>query len=129
MEQNDNDNDIRELFSDFRPALTSDDNFMQQLDKRLDAVETLKLITTRQKRANRIAVAAALLAGFTSGVACTLLMPKMMNIATNFLGPLALTYSNMPETLCWLGMAAVSSLVATGVFSAARTTAYRSARN
>lgn len=126
MEQNDNDNDIRELFSDFRPALTSEDDFMRQLDKRLDAVETLKLITTRQKHANRIAVAAALLAGFTSGVACTLLMPKMMIIATNLLGPLALTYSNMPETLCWLGMAAVSSLVATGVFSAARASAYRS---
>ncbi len=129
MEHNDNDNDIRELFKKFQPSLTPEDDFMHQLDKRLDAVETLHEITERQKHANRIAVAAALFAGFTSGVACTLLMPKMMSIATNFLGSLAVTYSTMPSALCWFGTAAVTTLVATGVFSAARATAYRNAKN
>lgn len=120
MEHNDNDKDLRELFGDFHPELPSDDTFMRQIDSRLDAVETLRRITERQKHACRVAVAAALIAGFASGVACTLLMPSMMRFAYELLGGLAATYTTMPAALCWVGAAAVTSLVATGVFSAAR---------
>ena len=122
MEQNDNDKDIRELFENFRPELPSDEEFMQSLDRRLDAVETLRSIAEKQRRSSRIAVAAALAAGFASGVVCTLLMPWLLDTVGGLWSTVvpADSWSYIPLVICWIMVSSITVLTAMKVFTAVR---------
>ncbi len=69
------DDRIRNLFSDFRPDLTSSDQFMSQLRRNLEIIEIVKQQNLALRRRNRIAVAIAAVCGFVTGVILTLTLP------------------------------------------------------
>ena len=63
------DKTLEELFRNFNPKLNDDDVFMQNLNKKLDAVEYLKEIQNRQLRHYRYALIAAFIVGIVCGCA------------------------------------------------------------
>lgn len=69
------DKDLKELFSDFRPNLAPDANFMANLQKSLDKVELVKQHNRSLQRRNRRAALLAALAGFVTGALFILLLP------------------------------------------------------
>lgn len=95
-----NDNDIKKLFEVFTPTLSSDTDFIARLQKNMDAVESVKTHVATLQRRNRIAVVAAALAGFMTGVLCTLLFPFI----ADSLAPLSLSIPHLqipPININW----------------------------
>ncbi len=75
MMDNHEDKSLEEFFSNYRPALSDSDDFMSQLDRRLAAVEMVKLEQKRQLRRYRYAVVAALSLGIIlGGIGCALIL-------------------------------------------------------
>lgn len=70
----DNDN-LKELFGNFNPDLSSGSDFIARLQQRMDTIEMVRQYNAELRRRNRIAVMIAALAGFIMGVVLTLLMP------------------------------------------------------
>ncbi len=69
------DDKIKELFSDFKPELSSSFEFMTKLQRNMEAVEIVKQHQAALKKRNRMAVAIAAVCGFAMGVILTLLFP------------------------------------------------------
>ncbi len=72
---NEEDKEIRNLFADFKPTLSPADDFMAKLDARLDAVEFIKQRNSDMKRAYRLAVWKAAVAGVIAGFIMGLIAP------------------------------------------------------
>lgn len=72
---NEEDKEIRNLFADFKPTLSPADDFMAKLDARLDAVEFIKQRNSNMKRAYRLAVWKAAVAGVIAGFIMGLIAP------------------------------------------------------
>lgn len=69
------DKEIKNLFADFKPTLSPADDFMAKLDARLDAVEFIKQRNSDMKRAYRLAVWKAAVAGVIAGFIMGLIAP------------------------------------------------------
>ena len=69
------DKDLKELFSDFRPNMAPDPNFMAKLQQSLDRVELVKQHNKALQRRNRIAAVIAAMTGFITGALFILLLP------------------------------------------------------
>ncbi len=73
------DKDIQKLFGDFKPKLSSEADFLQQLERRMDGVEFLRQASQKNLRAYRRAGVFAAAAGFLCGVLMTLLVPTLVS--------------------------------------------------
>ncbi len=62
-----NNDTLKQLFDGFKPELSSSQDFMDELDRRLEAVEYIKQQQEKQLRYYRYAVVAALLLGLICG--------------------------------------------------------------
>ncbi|MDD3387918.1 MAG: hypothetical protein PHC48_06735 [Prevotella sp.] len=72
------DEDLRQLFADYRPDLGSGDDYMQRFQRKLEAVEMVRQYVEAHQRRNRLTVVAALVLGVVLGsavMAWVLLMP------------------------------------------------------
>jgi len=69
------DDNIRNLFQSFEPALSSDSKFMERLQQSIDAVEIVKQHTAVVRKRHKLAVLIAAVSGFVMGVVMTLLYP------------------------------------------------------
>ena len=69
------DDKLKDFFQDFRPSLSSDEQFIQTLNRNMNAVEAVKKQAAALRRHGRIAVAVAALCGMAAGIILTLLYP------------------------------------------------------
>ena len=69
------DKDIRDLFNNFKPELTSSQDFLDKLEENLNAAEIIRSYYKRRIKRNRFAMAWAACAGFATGVGCMYLLP------------------------------------------------------
>ena len=118
------DDKIRELFRDFNPQpASSSADFMQRLQKSMDAVEIVRHHSIAMHRRNRLAVAIAAFCGFAAGVIMTLLFPLIGNWVTTFniaiphmqIQSLTINYSH----IAWIAMAALSMIIALNAYEIA----------
>ena len=65
----DRDRDLTQLFSDFKPEIQNSDDFMAQLQHKLNAVEFIKQKQKEQARIHRYCLLAVFLLGSISGAA------------------------------------------------------------
>lgn len=71
------DNDIKALFRDFNPELSSRLDFMARLERNLDAVEMVKQHNTANHRAGRRIAIMSGLAGVIVGMLLAMVMPYL----------------------------------------------------
>lgn len=123
---NEEDKEIRNLFANFRPELGTTDDFMAKLDARLDAVEFIKQRNLAVKRAYRLAVwkaaVAGVLAGFILGLIApyiTIEVPTAQSVSGIFTGVDA---ESAITTVKWLicGVASVGIAVSVYLMDASR---------
>lgn len=94
-----NDNDLRSLFSSFRPPLGDTDAFLDALDRRVEAVEYIRRRSAQIGRRHAIALVIALVAGFVAGFACAQLVPVWQHLL-----PAALNLSILGHSVSPLGL-------------------------
>lgn len=72
------DNELRQLLSQFNPRQGSEVEFMARLQRQMDAIDTVREYCQAERRRNRRAVIVATAAGCLTGIALTLLMLLMI---------------------------------------------------
>lgn len=118
----DNDN-LKEIFGNFNPDLSSGNDFMARLQQRMDTIDMVRQYNAELRRRNRIAVMIAALAGFIMGVALTLLMPLIGDWIATFrlsvpelhISTLAIDY----RYIAWILLAAISMFTALNTYEIA----------
>lgn len=104
---------IRELLSGFNPSLSSDEEFIDRLERNINAVESVRRQAVELRRKNRIAVAVAAVSGFITGVLLTLVLPEIGELAKHVslpmsnVGPVTVDF----RILGWLMTAGVSGII------------------
>lgn len=115
----DNDN-LKELFGNFNPDLSSGSDFIARLQQRMDTIEMVRQYNAELRRRNRIAVMIAALAGFIMGVVLTLLMPLIGDwIATFRLSVPGHAFNIDLHYIAWVLLAAVSMITALNTYEIA----------
>lgn len=115
------DDNIKKLFADFAPSLSSDSLFMAQLERRMQAVEMVKRHTAARHRASRIAVVVAAVAGFAMGALLSLFLPLLadrvsdISISVPDFGGVNIPLSW--QIAGWVIMAALSSFTAINAYT------------
>ena len=117
----DQDDKLKELFSDFNPDLSSDSLFMSRLERSLNSVEIVKRHAAEMELRNRKAVAIAAIIGFISGFLFSLLLPALQHAVaswqltlpdSSWLSPIAENFA----IIAWLAIALASSLIALNTY-------------
>ncbi len=123
MQDNMEDDKLKDIFREFEPELSSSFQFMTRLQKNMEAVEIVRQYHAAQKRRNRWAVAIAGVAGFAVGVIMTLLFPFITEWIASFNFTIPLPHSSTLNFdfryLGWLLVAMVSVLTSVGVYGLA----------
>ena len=106
------DDKIKQLFAAYNPELPSDTQFMERLQRKLQAVEFLKKKTAERRRLNHLAVIIATFVGFISGVSFTLCYPYLKGIITDIAGMntlLTAFAAGYSDTVIWALTAVVTA--------------------
>lgn len=117
----DQDDKLKELFSDFTPDLSSDSLFMSRLERSLNSVEIIKQQAVEMESRNRKAVVIAAIVGFVAGFLFSLLLPTLQHAVASW--QLTLPDSSWSTTLAenftvfaWLAISLASSLIALNTY-------------
>lgn len=116
------DDRLKELFNGYVPKLSSSMDFMERLDRNLNAVELIHRENEAFMKRNRIAVALASLAGFITGVIFTLLFPYL-NGLVNSVTDILLSTCSIPtplyciQVLTWLLIGGISVFVSVNTYA------------
>lgn len=95
------DNKLKNLFAAYEPELSSEAQFMERLQRKMQAVEILKAKTAKMRRRNRLAVIIAAITGFITGASFTLCYPYLLNFvndiasASAIMASMAASYGNI----------------------------------
>lgn len=112
------DNQIQELFDNYKPSLASDRSFMDSLQERLDAVEAVKRHCEARERRSRRAVAVAALAGFVAGAVFTFVAPALIRLLNGWLVLLPVgRISFNVDAAVWAFAACVTALISLSSYS------------
>ncbi|MDE5849676.1 MAG: hypothetical protein K2H38_06000 [Muribaculaceae bacterium] len=112
---------IKDIFSNYDPELTSSLEFMERLERNLDAVELIHRENAAVMKRNRIAVTVAAIAGFLSGILFTLLLPYLMDMIQSLITTLpGMTAQNInpgyAQALSWILIGAASVFIAVNAY-------------
>lgn len=115
------DDKLRELFSNYNPRLTSDNEFMNRLERTLNAVEAIKSQTAQLRSRNRKAVAIAAAVGFIVGFLFSLALPYMIDAVSSWqltLPKASLLYAASENftVVAWLVIGATSVFAAINTY-------------
>lgn len=117
---------LKEIFNDYDPKLSSSMDFMERLDRNLNAVELIHRENESVMKRNRIAVVLASLAGFITGVIFTLIFPYLHGLVNSVENTLLSTFS-IPtplygiQIMTWLLIGGISVFVAVNTYSISTT--------
>ncbi len=78
-----NDNQLQRIFDAYNPELTSTADFMQRLNRELNAVEIIKQRNDANLRATKISALIACVVGFIMGAILSLMQPVICNAFLN----------------------------------------------
>lgn len=78
------DDKLNILFSNFEPELSSDFQFLNQLQQKLNSLESIKQYTSEIRTLNKKAVAIAVLIGFVVGFLFSLSLPYLCDGISNW---------------------------------------------
>ena len=112
------------LFADFQPELESDTLFLSRLEKQMGAIEVVREHNLKFRKRNRMAVVAAAIAGFVTGVIFMLVLPYISAWLTTV--TFTIPYFSLPaitinfEYLSWGVMAILSVAAAVGAYELTR---------
>jgi len=107
---------IKDLFGSFEPELSPSVQFMNKLQRTMEAVEIVKQHNLALKKRNRLAVIIAAACGVAAGVMSTLLFPLVGDwISTFSLCSMAIDY----KFLAWILLAAVSGVTTLNAYEIA----------
>lgn len=104
------DEKLTALFAAYRPEMpTTDAQFLDRLQRNIEAVERVRRYAQAQRRKNRLALIVAAAAGFVAGVAATLCFPYLLaafggRLAVGY--DLVATWSTLAAGACGLTFAA-----------------------
>lgn len=79
------DDDLKKLFDDFNPELSSGFRFMDRLQQKMESVEIVREHYAEQKRRNRKAVVIAAMTGFLVGLVFSMALPYLGSLVENIL--------------------------------------------
>ena len=124
MQENDKDtatqdDELKILFDNFEPLISSDERFMLNLQQRLDTIDLLHREIAAARRRNRRAVGLAALAGFVAGVLTCLLLPSLISFITNsaLQGPVLSLIPSGSVMILWLLPAAAALSASLGIYN------------
>lgn len=108
---------LRSLFSTFEPELSSDFQFMNKLQRNLNAVEIIKQQTADVHSRNKKAVAIAAIVGFIVGSLFSLSLPYLSDVVSHWQltlpsGSMLKTFANNFITIAWLVIGSTAVLAA-----------------
>lgn len=115
---------LKDLFQAYNPRLSSSMDFMERLDRNLNAIEFIHKEKAAVRKRNRVAVVAAAAAGFMTGVIFTLLFPYINALIQSMMVALT-TECRLPEnlygeyamTISWLLIGGISVFVAINTYN------------
>lgn len=110
------DKDIKKLFDNFNPRLSADDDFMARLSRKLDEVEVVKQRNSAYSRFNRHAAVIATIAGFVSGVAASVVVPRLRVFFSVFFETGNIADISLPQFFSWLAVAGVAVVAALSTY-------------
>lgn len=119
------DDKLKELFSNFQPEMQSDFDFINRLERNLNAVEAVKRHSVMQKRRQRVSFIAGCAAGFIAGMLVSLTVPHIIN----FISALKLSLSGngivaalaeYPSIAAWSVVGTTSVIIALNVYDMVR---------
>lgn len=76
-----NDDNIDRIFDGFDPTLTDDGIFMSQLERNINTIETVNERNRMLARRNRLALLAASLIGFITGITFMVALPSICHLS------------------------------------------------
>lgn len=68
---------LYDIFATYNPEMSSDEFFMHRLERNLEAVELVKSQLEHRRRMSRVAVVAAAITGFITGILATMCYPYL----------------------------------------------------
>ena len=95
------DDQLKELFAQFKPEMSSGDDFARRLENRLAAIEDVKERLHMHCRRIKRAVSIAAFIGFAIGVALTLAFPMIMQGISALLSQLSPALTSASSTVSW----------------------------
>ncbi len=93
------DDKIKDIFKDFNPELSPDNQFLQRLERNIEIAEEIKRQNAAFHKNSRRAVVYAALAGFVTGALLMLLLPTATSIITVFNAGAGQTHNNILSAL------------------------------
>lgn len=72
------DDKLTQIFANYNPQLSKDEEFMKNLDSKLRAVELVNEQWEKKRKKNRIAIIAAAITGFVFGIISTISYPWLV---------------------------------------------------
>lgn len=113
---------LKDLFKSYDPELSSSRDFIERLERNLNAVELIHRDNAAVLKRNRIAVAIASIAGFITGVVFTLLLPFISGIVSSVIDSIPTISSIEPSgdysiAIAYLVIGALSVFVAVNTYS------------
>lgn len=118
------DEKMRQLFADFKPALTPDAAFMNRVDASLRAVEAIRRQVAADKKRSRRAVAFAAVGGFAAGCLFSPAIPYLGSTIGRWLRelspqPAITVIADNATVLAWMAVAGVAAIVAVNTYEVA----------
>ena len=126
------DENIRKLFSDYNPDVSSSPMFMHRLKKSMDAVEIVRQHQIMLKKRNRVAIVIAALCGLLTGFSLSFAFPA----ASLWISRIAASFPTVPlmnatidyRFVLWVIIAGITCLVAYQSYMAAMSRLYPGSR-
>lgn len=125
------DDKLTSLFATFNPRLSSDDKFMERLERNLQTVELVKLQTEKMQRKNRLALIVAAVAGFIAGIISTLCYPYL-DAWINSMASSGITAARLlcayDNALLWAMLSVITALLTYSAYDITLTIAIKSTK-
>lgn len=102
---------LNDLFNNYRPSLSSTADFMEGLNRRLDAVRLVKEHNAAYRRRCHRAVVIAAIAGIATGIIMSALLPGIGKIFAD-MAEATTTHVMFESALPWLVLAGMSTTAA-----------------
>lgn len=94
--------ELRELFAQFQPEMTSETEFISKLETRLAAIEDVRELNKSQYRRMKKAVGIAAAFGFIVGVVLTLSFPLIVSGISSLMNAVLPSISGASTTIVWI---------------------------
>lgn len=115
------DDKIKSLFADFEPELTSDVQFMNNLQRSLTTVDIIRQHAAESRSRNKKAVVIGIVMGFIVGFLFSLLLPYLSDTVSNWQltlprESLLKTFANNFNPIAWIVIGTTSVLAALNTY-------------